>query len=79
MVLVHFNFVNNQYQHDSKVLSSFVPNKSLGQLLDISPTNHVYSEIFNSESLYIEVWFINQNSMLLAIESRMNLTLVMNY
>ena len=32
-VLVHFNIVNNYYQHDSRVLYTFAPNKSL---LDIS-------------------------------------------
>ena len=33
----HCKFVNNDYQHDSRVLHIFVPNKSFGQLLDISP------------------------------------------
>ena len=32
-VLVHCNIVNNNYQHDSRVLYTFVPNKSFGQLL----------------------------------------------
>ena len=35
--LVHFHIVNNDYQHDSRVLYTFVPNKSFVQLLDISP------------------------------------------
>ena len=35
-VLVHYNIVNNDYQHNSRVLYTFIPNKSLGQLLDIS-------------------------------------------
>ena len=34
VVLVHFNFVNNDYQHDSRVLYIFVPHKSFCQLLD---------------------------------------------
>ena len=29
VVLVHCNIVNNDYQHDSRVLYTFVPNKSL--------------------------------------------------
>ena len=33
IVLVHCNIVNNDYQHDSRVFYSFLPNKSL---LDIS-------------------------------------------
>ena len=37
VVLVHSNIVNNDYQHDSRVLYTFVPDKSFGQLLDISP------------------------------------------
>ena len=36
LVLVHCSFVNNNYQQDSRVLYSFIPNKSFGQLLDIS-------------------------------------------
>ena len=37
VVLVHFNIVNNDYQQDSKVLYSFVPNKSFCSLLENSP------------------------------------------
>ena len=36
LVLVYCNIINNDYQHDSEVLYTFVPNKSFGQLLDIS-------------------------------------------
>ena len=39
VVLVHCNIVKNNYQQDSRVLHTFVPNKSFGQLLDISPKN----------------------------------------
>ena len=35
VVLVHCNFVNNDYQLDSRGLHTFIPNKSFGQLLDI--------------------------------------------
>ena len=37
VVLVHCNLVKNDYQHTSKVLFSFVPNKQFGQLINISP------------------------------------------
>ena len=37
VVLVHCNVVNNAYQQDSRVLYTFVPNKSFGQLLDNLP------------------------------------------
>ena len=42
LVVVHCNIVNNDYQHDSRVLYTFVPNKSFGSLLEISPTNHIF-------------------------------------
>ena len=42
VVLLHCNIVNNDYQQDSRVFYIFVPNKSFGQLLDISPkTFHI--------------------------------------
>ena len=42
LVLVHCNIVNNDYQQDSRVLYTFVPNKPFGSLLEISPTNHTF-------------------------------------
>ena len=55
--VVHCNMVNNDYQHDSRVLYTFVPNKSFGSFLDISPSNHIYLKTFNSEYDQIIVWF----------------------
>ena len=49
VVLVQCNIVNNDYQQDSRVLYTFVPNKLFGSLLEISPTNHVFLQTFNSE------------------------------
>ena len=37
VVLVHCNFVNNGYQQNSRILYTFVPNKTFGSLLEISP------------------------------------------
>ena len=74
--LVHCNMVNNDYQHDSRVLYTFVPNKSFGSLLDISPSNHIFLKTFHSEYDEIAVWFTDQNSKLLEIEDRINLTMV---
>ena len=37
VVLVHCNIFNNNYQQNSGVLCTFIPNKLFGQLLDISP------------------------------------------
>ena len=68
VVLVHCNIVNNDYQHDSRVLYTFVPNKSFGSLLDISPSNHIFLKTFNSEYDEIVVWFTDQNSKPLEIE-----------
>ena len=42
VLLVHCNIVNNHYQHDSRVLYTFVPNELFGQLLDISSKNLVF-------------------------------------
>ena len=42
LVLVHCNLVNNDYQLDSRILYTFVPNKTFGSLLEISPTNHIF-------------------------------------
>ena len=39
IALVHCNIAKNDYQYDSKVFYTFVPNKSFGQLLDISHKN----------------------------------------
>ena len=61
-VLVHCNIVDNDYQQDSRVLYTFVPNKPFGSLLEISPTNNIFLKTFNSEYDEIKVWFTDQNS-----------------
>ena len=76
VVLVHFNMVNNDYQQDSRVLYTFVPNKYFGSLLDISPSNHIFLKTFNSEYDEIVAWFAYQNSKPLEIEDRISLTMV---
>ena len=76
VVLVHCNIVNNDYQWDSRVLYTFVPNKPFGSLLEISPANHIFLKTFNSEYDEIIVWFTGQNSNALEIEGRMNLTMM---
>ena len=59
VVLFHYRIVSNDYQHDSRVLYTFVPNKSFGQLLNISPKKFFLKKTFNSEFWYIEEWFTN--------------------
>ena len=49
LVLVHCNFVNNDYQQDSRILYTLVPNKTFGSFLEISPTNHIFLNTFYSE------------------------------
>ena len=71
------HLVNNNYQQDSGVLNTFVPNKPFGSLLEISSTNFILLKTFNSEFQVIEVWFTDyQNSQPLEIEDKINLTLV---
>ena len=77
VILVHCNMVNNDHRHDSRVLRTFVPNKSFGNLLDISPSNNIFLKTFNSECDEIIAWFTDENSKSLEIEDRINLTMVM--
>ena len=76
VVLIHCNISNNNYQRDSGVLYTFVPNKPFGSLLEISTTNHMFLKTFNSEYDEIKVWFTDQNNRPLEMEDRINLTMV---
>ena len=76
VVSLHCIIVNNNYQQDSRVLYTIVPNKPFGSLLEISPPNHVFLKTFNSEYDEIIVWFTDQNSQPLETEDRINLTMV---
>ena len=78
VVLVHCNIANNNYQQNSRVLYTFVPNKSFGQFLDISPKNYIFLKTFDSEFSYIEGWFTDQNYNLPEIEDEINITSVIN-
>ena len=79
VVLVYCDIVSNDYQQDSNVLYTFVPNKFFGSLLEISPTNHIFWKAFNSEYNKIKVWFTDQNSKPLETEVRINLTMVIKW
>ena len=76
VVLVHCNLVKNDYQHTSKVLFSFVPNKQFGQLINISPHSLTMMNTVNTEFSFLEVWFTDQASITLEIEDNVNLTLI---
>ena len=73
---IHCNLVNNDYQQDSRILYTFVPNKIVRSLLEISPTNHVFLKTFNTEFQEIKIWFTDQKSKPLEVEDQINLTLI---
>ena len=54
VVLVHCNLAKNDYQHTSKVLLTFVPNKKFGQLISISPYTWTMMNIVNTEFSLVE-------------------------
>ena len=62
VVSVHCNLLNKKYQQASKVLFTFVPNKQLGQLINISPNSLTMLSTTNTELSSIELWFTDQNS-----------------
>ena len=75
VVLVHCNLVKNDYQHTSKVLFTFVPNKKFDQL-NISPHAFTMMNTVDTEFSYVEVWFTDQASKALEIEDNVNFTLI---
>ena len=42
LALIYCNIVSNHQQQDSRVLYTFVANKSFGSLLEASPKNHIF-------------------------------------
>ena len=76
LVLVHFNLVNNDYRQDSRILYTFVPNKPIGSLLEISPSNYIFLKIFNSEFQEIKVRITDQTCKPLEVKDKINLTMI---
>ena len=76
VVLVHCNLVNNDYQQESIILYTFVPNETFGSLLEISPKNHVFLKTFNPEFREIKIWFTDQKSRPLEVKDKINVTLI---
>ena len=76
VVLIHCNLVKNDYQHTSKVLFTFVPDKKFGKLINISPHAFTMMNTVNTEFSSFEVWFTDQVSRALEIEDNINLTLI---
>ena len=75
-VLVHCNLVKNDYQCTAKVLSTFVPNKQFGQLINIPPHSLTKMNTVNTEFSSVKVWFTDQASKAIEIEDSVNLTLI---
>ena len=67
LILVHCYIDNIDIQQDSRVLWTFVPNKSI----KVSPTNFIFLKTFNSDFSYIKVRFTDQNSKPLEIGHKM--------
>ena len=76
VVLVHCNLVKNGYQHTSKVLFTFVPNKQFGQLINISPHSLTMMNTINTEFLFCWSLVYSQVSKALEVEDNVNLTLI---
>ena len=70
VVLMHCNLVKNDYQHTSKVLFTFVPNKQFGQLINISLHSLKMMNTVNTEPFSVRV------CKTLEIEDDVNLTLI---
>ena len=56
VVLILCNVVKNSYRQNSRVLYTFVHNKSFGQLLDISPENFMLLKMLIFIYLSIIYW-----------------------
>ena len=76
--VIHCNSTDNDYQQHSRVLYTFVPNKSFRQLLDISPKSFIFLETFKSELSCMEIRFTDHNSKPLEKEDKININLVIN-
>ena len=76
IVLVHCNLVNNTYQKASRVLFTFVPNKSYGQLKITIPHPLIMLKTVNTEFSFVEVWFTDQDNRPLEIEGSVNISMI---
>ena len=64
VVLVNCKTVNNDYQHNSRVLRTFLPSKSFGQLLDILSKKIIFLKTFNLEMRFepTTTQFVNKHA-----------------
>ena len=76
---MHCSLVKNDYQHTSKVLFTFVPNKQFGLLVNISPHSLTMMNTVKTKFSTVEVWFTVQVNKALKIEDNVNLTQLIGY
>ena len=76
IINTHQKFYSLLFQTNTKLLFTFVPNKQIGQLINISPHSLTMMNIVNTEFSSVEVWFTDQVSKALEIEDNVNLTLI---
>ena len=74
VVLVNCNLVKNDYEQ-TKVLLTFVLNKQLAQLINISPHSLTMMNKANTEFTFVKVWFTDQVNKALKNDDNVNLTL----
>ena len=74
VVLVNCNLIKNDYQQ-TKVLFTFVSNKQLPQLINISPHSLTMMNKANTEFTFVKVWFTDQVNKALKNDDNVNLTL----
>ena len=75
-VLLHSNFVENDYLQNSKLLYEFVPDKNFGQLISVRPPVFIQFKTRDTIFDYIDIWFTDQNNKSLQIEDKVSVTLI---
>ena len=73
---MHCNVVHNDYLQNSKLLYSFVSDKSFGQLLNIEPKVLIQSRTTDSVFHYVEIWFADENNWSLQVDDSVNIALI---
>ena len=74
--MAHYNLVKTDYQHTSKVMFTFVPNKQFERLVNISPHSSAMINTVNTEFSSVEVRFTGQVIKALDTKDNANLTLI---
>ena len=73
VVLMYYNVVKSDYQQAWKVIFTFVPNKQFGHLISIALHSFITLNTINTEFLFIDVCFTDQNSKFLKIKDSVNM------